>query len=154
MYDPLGLFTPVTLRGKPFLQDLWNKRFSWDEHLPEEKQAQWTIINKDLKMLESCKFPRYIGLSQTHGIRYRLIGFSDASKRAYATVIYLLQTSRGGSKADIVFSKVRLAPTKEITIPRLELLGALISIRCTEFVSLQLRTHISKISMDRLTMCP
>lgn len=142
MYDLLGLFSPVTSRGKLFLQDLWNKRFSWDEHLPAEEQAQWTLINKDLKVLETCKFPKHIGLSQTHDIMYRLIGFSDASKRAYATVLYLLQTSRSGCKAYIVFSKVRLAPTKEITIPRLELLGALISTRCMEFVSSQLHLPI------------
>ena len=40
VYDPLGLFSPVTLRGKLFLQDLWNKTFSWDEDLPAEEQAQ------------------------------------------------------------------------------------------------------------------
>ena len=34
MYDPLGLFSPVTLQGKIFLQALWNKKLAWDESLP------------------------------------------------------------------------------------------------------------------------
>ena len=142
VYDPLGLFSPVTLRGKLFLQDLWNKKFSWDEHLPAEEQAQWRVINEDLKALETCKFPRHIGLNQTHDITYKLIGFSDASKQAYATVIYILQTARGSCKADVVFSKLRLAPNKKITIPRLELLGALNGTRCMKFVATQLQLPI------------
>ena len=33
VYDPLGLFCPVTLQGKLFLQELWNKKLSWDDKL-------------------------------------------------------------------------------------------------------------------------
>ena len=36
IYDPLGLFSPVTLHGKLFLQTLWNKKMSWDQHLSEQ----------------------------------------------------------------------------------------------------------------------
>ena len=33
VYDPLGLFSPVTLQGKLFLQELWSKKLSWDERI-------------------------------------------------------------------------------------------------------------------------
>ena len=33
VYDPLGLFCPVMLQGKLFLQELWNKKLSWDDKL-------------------------------------------------------------------------------------------------------------------------
>ena len=35
VYDPLGLYSPVTLRGKLFLQGLWNQKIAWDKHLSE-----------------------------------------------------------------------------------------------------------------------
>ena len=44
----------------------------------------------------------------------------------------------------MVFLKVRLVPSKELMIPRQELLGALISIRCMDFVSSKLQLLIFK----------
>ena len=35
VYDLLNLFSPVTLRGKKLLQDLWSQKISWDRHLSE-----------------------------------------------------------------------------------------------------------------------
>ncbi|MBV2113425.1 MAG: aspartyl protease family protein [Candidatus Thiodiazotropha sp. (ex Ctena orbiculata)] len=142
VYDPLGLFNPVTLRGKLFLQNLWNKKYSWDDKLPKEEREQWNVIKGELKVLTTCKFPRHVGLNQTDDITYRLLGFCDASKQAYAAVIYLHQSTKDFCKTDIVFSKLRLAPNKEITIPRLELLAALIGTRCIQFVAAQLQLPI------------
>ena len=41
VYDLLGLFSPVTLQGKIFLQALWNKRLKWDVPLPVQDEIQW-----------------------------------------------------------------------------------------------------------------
>ena len=34
IYDPLGMLSPVTVRSKIFLQDLWNRKLDWDEIIP------------------------------------------------------------------------------------------------------------------------
>lgn len=57
VYDPLGLFSPVTLQGKIFLQSLWNKKIPWDEQVPTEDQNQWLKIDTDLQELLCCKIP-------------------------------------------------------------------------------------------------
>ena len=57
----------------------------------------------------------------------QLHGFSDASKRAYAAVVYIRSTySDGQVEVRLVASKSRVAPIKRHTIPRLELLGGLL----------------------------
>ncbi|GBM05479.1 hypothetical protein AVEN_94768-1 [Araneus ventricosus] len=56
--------------------------------------------------------------------------FSDASKKAYATVAYL-RILFNDERIRIVFvaSKTRVSPLKKLTLPRLELMGALLSAR-------------------------
>ena len=60
----------------------------------------------------------------------QLHGFSDAPERTYAAVVYIRSTySDGQVDVRLVASKSRVAPIKKQTIPRLELLGALILAR-------------------------
>ena len=143
VYDPLGLFCPVTLTGKLFLQELWLKKLNWDEALSFQDTIQWNNIEEELKKLPNYRFPRYIGLSDEM-TTYRLVGFCDASKHAYAAVVYLHQRTSNGCRSDLVFSKVRLAPTKNVSIPRLELLAALIGSRSIQFVSKHLRLELAQ----------
>ena len=49
-------------------------------------------------------------------------GFSDASKHAYAGVVYIKGVDTQGSiHVSLVTSKIKVAPIKQHTIPRLEL---------------------------------
>ena len=60
----------------------------------------------------------------------QLHGFSDASERAYAAVVYIRSTySDGQVEVRLQASKSRVASIKRQTIPRLELLGALMLAR-------------------------
>ena len=56
--------------------------------------------------------------------------FSDASEKAYGTVAYIRSVdSDGKCRISLVASKTRVAPLRKITLPRLELLGCLLSVR-------------------------
>ena len=82
VFDPLGIFSPITLKGKLFLQDLWIKILDWDESLSDEDKMKWTNVKEELDKLKTCKFPRYIGLNGKNSdlVSY-LLGFCDASKK-------------------------------------------------------------------------
>ena len=75
---------------------------------------------------------------------YQLVGFFDAFKHAYAGVVYLHQRFGKTCKVDLVFSKLRLAPNKTVSIPRLELLAALIGTRAIQFVANQLPVQLTE----------
>ena len=59
--------------------------------------------------------------------------FSDASKDAYASVAYLVcQYEDNSPTSRLAASKSRVASTKAMTIPRLELMGAILSSRLAQ----------------------
>ncbi|GFQ68434.1 uncharacterized protein TNCT_267791 [Trichonephila clavata] len=53
-----------------------------------------------------------------------LHGFADASSLAYAAAIYCRQKHNGKIKVQLLVSKTKVAPVKQVSIPRLELCGA------------------------------
>ena len=69
------------------------------------------------------------------GASYTLHGFCDASKGAYAAVIYLVVQIGSERYARFVASKTRVAPRRELSIPRLEPLSALLLARLLESVA-------------------
>ena len=69
-----------------------------------------------------CYYPKKATIVST-----QLHGFSDASEKAYSGVVYLrMEDSNGMVHVSLVMSKTRVAPIRQVTIPRLELNGTLI----------------------------
>ena len=135
VFDPLGFFTPATLRGKLFLQDLWASKKEWDEKLDEVMLHKWMKLQKEMECISMVTIPRFIGNSNC-----QLLCFCDASTKAYASVIYL--SSDAG--VNLLFSKARVAPIKKLGTPRLELLAVLIGVRMLNFVQEQLQLPMEK----------
>ena len=89
--------------------------------------------------------PRYIGDSIPNRVNYSLAGFCDASALAYATSIYQLVSTQNGITVNLIFSKSRLAPVKrQISIPRVELMGFVIGLRCMNFVATELNLTLEQ----------
>jgi len=40
VFDPVGFVSPVLIRGKVFLKQLWALKLSWDTPLPPEMQQK------------------------------------------------------------------------------------------------------------------
>ncbi|XP_060559098.1 uncharacterized protein LOC132719352 [Ruditapes philippinarum] len=134
LYDPLGLLSPVTVRAKLLVQELWKKKFDWDTPLPVDIINTWADLSIDLNSVIQTKFQRpYFPTTENtaNSADFNLHVFVDASARAYGAVAYLTS----GHTSTLVFAKNRVAPVKEITLPRLELMAALIGARVTHHVS-------------------
>ena len=78
-------------------------------------------------------------------ISFQLCGYCDASVSAYAAVIYLLIESDHGVHMRFVVAKTRVAPLKKQSIPRLELLSAVLLARLMDVMKSSLSSEL-KIS--------
>ena len=69
-------------------------------------------------------------------VTIQLHGFYDASEGAYAGAIYIRGIdTKGIAHISLVVAKTKVAPIKRLTIPRLELCGALIMARLLKHAS-------------------
>ena len=126
------------------LQSLWKKHLELDDAIDSEDVSVWSTISSDISGLSDVPFKRCIAMTDSHeNMKYFLICFCDASSYAYAAATYLLQSSAvNESKVDLLFSKTRPAPLKEMTIPRLELMAVVIGVKCLRFVKQQLKLSV------------
>ena len=69
--------------------------------------------------------------------------FCDASKKAYEAVIYICQ----GDHVSFVIAKTRIVPMKSHTLPRLELMAAVVGSRLCKFVLKSLNYLIFDVTM-------
>ena len=104
---------------------------SWDDPLTGSLLDSWKQIINDLQAMKPIRVPRcYFSYFSHDGPSYELHGFSDASSKAYAAVVYMRSAHQNGKiEVALVASKTRVAPMKRQSIPRLELLGATILAR-------------------------
>ncbi|GFW30821.1 integrase catalytic domain-containing protein [Trichonephila clavipes] len=114
---------------KCLLQDLSKEVIQWDDPLPTHIEKEWKKGCEELTYLRNLKIPRLVLDSTLLEDDVELHSFCDASKKAYGAAIYFRTKSRNGISVKLVASKSRVAPLNCVTLPRLELLGALVTAR-------------------------
>ncbi|XP_022832838.1 uncharacterized protein LOC111360825 [Spodoptera litura] len=125
LFDPLGWLAPSVVVAKMFIQKLWLAGVSWDEELTTNLKTEWSTYRGELILLTKIQVPRWLSISSNNDLE--LHGFSDASKAAYSAVVYLRTIDTNGNvKVSLLVAKTRVAPIKQISIPRLELCGAVL----------------------------
>ena len=123
----MTLWATVVVQLKIFFQEICKKKYEWDEELQDEMRLKWLHILDNIQKVEEIQIPRcynYYEVNDPFDV-IQLIGFSDASPVAYGSCVYIKFVTRSGKiHVSFVTSKSRIAPLKrEISIPRLELLG-------------------------------
>eukprot|EP00117_Sycon_ciliatum_P039449 scpid9122/ scgid5519/ len=133
-YDPVGYLSPLFVRAKLLIQDIWKAKLDWDDPVPNSIADDWQAIAQDLDKADTFKLHRFTGLDPASVTRRELHVFCDASEKSYGTVAYLREESATAVATVLLVSKTKVAPLKQMTIPRLELMAALIGSRLIKFL--------------------
>lgn len=145
MFDPLGLIGPVIVISKIIMQQIWVRKVDWDEILPPDILKKWLALIEDISTLTNLEVPRWL-FSFHNIIRIELHGFSDASLVAYGACIFIrgIYTNKTVS-INLLCSKSRIAPLKTVSLPRLELCGALLLARLLHKIGSVIFEKIDKV---------
>ncbi|KAF8790738.1 hypothetical protein HNY73_005714 [Argiope bruennichi] len=88
------------------LRQLWLLKIDWDNALPEHFAVKWRKFKKEFQQICHISIPRWLLTTERE---ITLHGFSDASKSAYACIIYAVQRSdNGDTKTTILATKSKV----------------------------------------------
>ena len=140
VYDPLGAVSPVILNGKQILQALCRQNVIWDDPIPTDILPLWEKWRTELPLIEKLKFPRCLKPSEFGDpVKTEIHSFSDASDNGIGQISYVrMINQRNKVHVSFLMAKSRVAPIKPISIPRLELTAAVVSVNVTRMLKSEL----------------
>ncbi|XP_053691482.1 uncharacterized protein LOC128739998 [Sabethes cyaneus] len=131
LFDPLGLIANVIIHGRILMQNIWSSGAEWDDKINLALFEQWRQWITIISTLECLKIPRCLfpatNIDDLHTLQVHI--FVDASSSAYSAVGYFRIVGKHGPHVALVTAKTKVAPLKAITIPKLELLAAVLGTR-------------------------
>ncbi|XP_063537706.1 uncharacterized protein LOC134747069 [Cydia strobilella] len=143
IFDPLGLISPCTIIPKLIIQGLWSLGLNWDDPAPQDIQSTWQKFADNINSISELSIPRRVLIDNYVSVEMHV--FCDASQKAYGAAVYLRSIeAKGRILVRLLCAKSRVAPLKPVTIPRLELCGALLAAQLSVTVTDALRCQISR----------
>ncbi|XP_070139207.1 uncharacterized protein [Drosophila bipectinata] len=158
LFDPLGFLAPLIGMSKILLKDVWSFRMQqtdgtyraldWDDMLPESLAARWQRYLEHLPEVQHIRIPRWFGCDFSNVISLQLHMFSDGSSLAYAACAYLRVLDTAGIiHTHLVAARTRVTPTKPLTIPRVELSGAVLATKLATWIQQQLHVPQMRVTV-------
>lgn len=135
IFDPLGLLSPITVTLKVILQSLWANQVGWDDLIVGDVVDRYLSIRDKLTDLPAIYIPRFVG--EVSKSEFHI--FCDASEKAFGAAVYLRHQSGDNVVVRLLCAKTRVAPVKKISLPRLELCGAVLAAKLFSKVRIALK---------------
>ncbi|XP_075167673.1 uncharacterized protein LOC142239793 [Haematobia irritans] len=104
------------------MQQVWLEKIGWDDTLKPVTNMNCKIFAKNNSVIDTISVRRWIHYSPSSTIEIH--GFCDASESAYAATLYVRVEDGDRVETFLLAAKTRVAPIKKISLPRLELCGA------------------------------
>ena len=103
------------------MQLIYKEKSNWDSLVSDEIVTIWNSFIDCLKLSSAISIPRFICMEGKVSIQIH--GFCDSSMSAYCAAVYVRRQSESKICVNLLAAKTRVAPLKELTIPRLELVS-------------------------------
>jgi len=146
IFDPLGLVGPHALRAKILLRQTWDMTEGWDSEMPTELYTKWKSWFASSFQLNDISFTRCTRPDNPMNEEPELIIFSDGSKEASGITCYARwKIGNEEYESRLILGKNRIAPREVVSIPRMELNGAVIGVRAREVLTKACRYKFSAI---------
>ena len=131
VFDPLGLFSPFTVRMRLLLKGIWKKHGQlWDEQVSPEDEIAFKDWASELSHMKEMTLKRNCLSENVEVVDLHV--FADASLDAMCMVAYFRDQQTG--ELAYVVGKCRVAPMKQQFIPRLELQAAMHGTRLKQLI--------------------
>ena len=134
------------------LKELWNRGYEWDAEVEDEMANRIQNWFSELPCLKDVKVSRCLRGPQP--VKFQeVVTFVDALQQAYVAVSYLrCEYEDGPVTTRLIASKSKVAPLTLITVPRLELMAAIVGLRSIQSVSrvLELPLKAAAFYSDRI----
>ncbi|XP_073845545.1 uncharacterized protein isoform X1 [Musca autumnalis] len=125
LFDPCGWLAPIVIVAKLVMQQIWLDKINWDDILKTITLMNWQNFVKNSGDIGNLKIPRWIHFTPDSDVEIH--GFCDASESAYAAALYIrVRNTSNEIQTSLLTAKTRVAPIKKISLPRLELCGAVL----------------------------
>ena len=148
--DPLECINAITINLKMLFQQLCIDKIEWDKPLTGQYHEQYTKLLNDLEKVNNVYIHRSLFKQNDMAKKVEIHGFSDASERVHAAVVYRrIEYNDGKVETQFLASKSKVSPIRTQSVLRLELLGACLLARLVQ----SLRTSLQDENRTRYYVC-
>ena len=137
-FDPIGIALPYLLDMKRLVQRLFSGDWGWDTLITGDDLEEWNQWIAELPRMGVISCKRTLIPEPGYKAIYLCV-FSDASQRGIAANAYIVCEYINKPTVSFALGKVRVAPNKkQVTIPRLELLAAVLGVELASSIKEEL----------------
>ena len=146
IFDPQGILSPLTIRIKMLLQQVWKLGKKWEEQLPAELLSNIQKVLDSYFAMPDIEIPRWLNTSSNQKNIHQLHIFVDASTVALAAVAYILtQEQDKRFQTPFLLGKCKVAPIERISVPKLELVAAVLGTRLSTSIQTEMTIRFEKV---------
>ena len=114
---------------KAIFQLLFKDKNDWDSPVSGDVLSIWQRFLIDLETYNNVRIKRFAFIEISDNVQSVVLhGFCDSSLQCYCGVLYLQIFTSTGVRVFFLAAKTKVAPLKELSIARLELLGCVLLI--------------------------
>ena len=119
IYDPLGMISPTTVKGKQIYRDACDETKGWNAEVSDQLRREWI---KWANQLKTVRVPRSVarGMGRVQAVHLHV--FADASNIACSAVTIAVVKGETGVVKGLLTSKSKISK-RNTSIARLELVG-------------------------------